>query len=245
MPPEADGLTPGEHTVGDRCPGRPIRDTILVLLPGPQVRLFPLLRVPLEGTVQENVAKYGHGLLQVEACRVMSDESTVRPNSGKGTVRKQWRMSARPHTSGSDHGRFPPNLLLVHGPGCRQVGSMQVAAPVTNRFVDGMKPFGGGAGHDYEQSGGGTETVPIWECQDDCPVKLLDEMSPVRKSTKRTGKGKDRYGAFPGQDDVVMGHNDVGTASRYFPQFGSLEGALEWMQRLVSVPLRDPSERLP
>ena len=74
-------------------------------------------------------------------------------------------------------GRWPPNMTLSHAPGCKQVGTKEVPAPIINRFDDGMKPFGNGAGHPYTSSGGGTEQVPVWECVEGCPVKALDEQS--------------------------------------------------------------------
>jgi site-specific DNA-methyltransferase (adenine-specific) len=50
--------------------------------------------------------------------------------------------------------------------------------------------------------------------------EILDDQSGETKSTARVGKrsAKDaaRLGAFPGQDNVQMGHDDVGGASRFF-----------------------------
>ena len=40
-----------------------------------------------------------------------------------------------------------------------------------------MKPFGNGAGHEYEQSGGGEEDIPVYECGEGCPVAALDVQS--------------------------------------------------------------------
>jgi len=50
-----------------------------------------------------------------------------------------------------------------------------VEAPTINRFVDGMKPFGNGAGHAYQSFGGGVEQVAVWACQDGCVVAALDQ----------------------------------------------------------------------
>jgi len=236
---EGNAMPPGKHSIAIGSPLReqgPLRDTILILLPGPEVMPIALHREPLDGTVIDTVLKYGHGGLNIDGCRVSTDESTLRPNSGQGTVKEQWRMSVRPHVSGSTSGRWPPNLLLVHGPECRQVGTTEVAAPVINRFSDGMKPFGDGAGHPYEQSGGGTESVPVWECQDDCPVRLLDEQSGVTQSAVRTGGDGAAYD--PSQENwrfrrVNGGFTDTGGASRFFPQFASLDDAMAWLRKLI------------
>lgn len=55
---------------------------------------------------------------------------------------------------------------------------------------------------------------------DEEAAKMLDEQSGISKSIQRIGKrsGKEalRLGKFLGQDKVVMGHNDIGGASRFF-----------------------------
>jgi len=57
-------------------------------------------------------------------------------------------------------------------------------------------------------------------CTDGCPVRELDQQSGTSKSQERTGartgKPAERYGAYPGQDNVTMGHSDSGGASRFF-----------------------------
>lgn len=103
--------------------------------------------------------------------------------------------------------RWPANVVFVHGPDCEVVGKKRVKAPVINRFDDGMKPFGEGAGHAYtsEQRGDaeGMEEILIYECQEGCPVKDLTEQNPAapkffcqfkyeKKANKRErGEGND------------------------------------------------------
>jgi site-specific DNA-methyltransferase (adenine-specific) len=74
-----------------------------------------LARKPLDGTVAANVAKWGTGGIDVDGCRVATDDdlsrapSLVRDTSspfGKGVA-----MGGRGH----DSGRWPPNLLLGDG----------------------------------------------------------------------------------------------------------------------------------
>lgn len=79
-------------------------------------------------------------------------------------------------------GRWPPNAVLMHASGCKVVGTRKVDAPVINRFTDGMKPFGDGAGHPYEtiKTGdeNGEEEIPVYECIEGCPVKAIDAATP-------------------------------------------------------------------
>lgn len=80
----------------------------------------------------------------------------------------------------------------------------------------GLYAVGDGAG--YEQSTKGR--FPANVILDEEAGRLLDEQSGISKSSQRTGQrsGKEvgRYGNFTGQDNVCMGHNDKGGASRFF-----------------------------
>lgn len=133
-----------------------------------------------------------------------------------------------PQFEGSEtsEGRWPPNATLTHTENCKIVGSRKVDAPVINRFDDGAKPFGDGAGHPYTstQTGDaeGKEEVSIWRCAEGCPVKALDEQSGELKSG-----GGDKSGARVGnvafsemsRGDPRPHEVDSGGASRFFEQF--------------------------
>lgn len=157
-----------------------------------------VFRKPLIGTVAANVLAHGTGAVNIGGCRI-----------------------------GTGGGRWPPNTVLCHTPDCRQTGTRTVKAPVINRFTDGMKPFGDGAGHPYETVGGGDEEILVWECADGCPVKALDEQSGYSSSSVRTGGGGEHLD--PTKEDwrfkrVEGGFNDSGGASRFYPQFTYGEG---------------------
>ena len=73
------------------------------------------------------------------------------------------------------------------------------------------------------------------DCAPSCPITEIDRESGTSKSQqqtgKRSGKSAERYGAFSGQDDVVMGHTDTGGASRFFT-------VTEWDPTADVVPFR-------
>ncbi len=162
-----------------------------------------VFRKPMNGTVAANVLAHGAGALNIDGCRV-----------------------------GTSGGRWPPNTVLCHAPDCRQTGTRTVKAPVINRFTDGMKPFGDGAGHPYETVGGGDEEILVWDCADGCPVKALDEQSGVLTSGSvkpgymRNNTTQPSNGGFNGKfgDAPLTGYGDTGGASRFFPQFAYGEG---------------------
>ena len=251
-------MKPGEHLVvigqpGDavraRLAGLHLRDTLLIVLPGPRELFAYLFRAPLEGTVAENVVKYGCGGLNIDGCRVATGDSYNRAPacsgfSGiSGYVPGSGRM-----TDTSTAGRWPTNLLLVHGPGCKQVGTKKVhpGGGGIARIFAGTTPgivYGGGKGRGYRPGlpdmgyvgEDGLETVPNWDCQPGCPVKLLDEQS----GTLQTG-GPVYQGHGPGGFSGNIGGmptnfaGDSGGASRFFPQFKSLPEALDWLTKLIS-----------
>ena len=184
-----------------------------------------VFRKPLQGTVAANVLAHGTGAINIDGCRIGTD-STRRNNHGGTGNPEQWRTgNGGDFTSGSDQGRWPPNTVLCHTPDCRQTGTRTVKAPVINRFTDGMKPFGDGAGHPYETVGGGDEEILVWECADGCPVKALDAQSGDRPSTlkgvfKAPNPGKSAPGGCFGLEGGVGAvYGDTGGASRFFPQF--------------------------
>jgi DNA modification methylase len=105
--------------------GFEIRDTLMwiqgqgfpsspALPKGRGVRLKPayepilLARRPFEGTLEQNLARYGTGALNIDRCRI-PDTTQRCPAEG--------RTHRRPY-SASERGRWPANLLLSHGRTC-------------------------------------------------------------------------------------------------------------------------------
>jgi site-specific DNA-methyltransferase (adenine-specific) len=205
-----------------------------------------VFRKPIaEKTVAKQVLKTGTGALHIDACRVRMSgpdreaytavrESFAASTAGKvtgGWANNSPAQTAEEQIASSAGGRWPANLLLTHTEQCRLVGTERVAAPVINRFTDGAKPFGNGAGHDYESEqrgdADGKEAIPVYECEDGCPVKALDEQSGERGVSGSAKNGTVGYrssgrGFIRTDTAAVDGYvppNDSGGASRYFNQF--------------------------
>src|SRR5699024_2802870 len=78
----------------------------------PAIEPIILARKPLAGTVANNVLAHGVGGLNIDACRVQTDDNTQRV-SNAGTNGDGWRMGKNYHINGgSPAGRFPANVLL-------------------------------------------------------------------------------------------------------------------------------------
>lgn len=198
-----------------------------------------VFRKPLAAsTVAKQVLATRTGAMNIDGCRVRGVPRTTHAEGNIGGSRSTASVYGEStagfrsgHASGTPMGRWPANVLLTHFDTCQKIGTKRVPAPVINRFNDGMKPFGDGAGHQYtsEQTGDadGLEEIPVYECAEGCPVKVLDEQSGELKSG--TGAVKNRtstghQGPAYGKDNRPAGtpmvsYPDVGGASRFFPQF--------------------------
>lgn len=108
-----------------------------------------------------------------------------------------------------------------------RIGSEQV---LINRWSDGAKPFGDGAGHPYQ----GHESSGRWpanfvlvcspECRGgdhvaDCPATLLDQQSGISESKRAVRVDLNTRPGYDGGWEPLAterGHTDSGGASRYF-----------------------------
>jgi len=80
----------------------------------PAMELWTLARKPFKSTVAENVLKYGTGGINIDGCRVESDDKLTRPSCENGSIYSQ---TEKKYNTGSINdtadrlGRFPANLI--------------------------------------------------------------------------------------------------------------------------------------
>jgi hypothetical protein len=133
-------------------------------------------------------------------------------------------------------GRWPPNVVFSHAPGCVLEGTRVVKGDSATRQprkpherwreMEGRddRPESGGVDR-RSWSADGTETVAAWRCVEGCPVRDLDRQSGTRRSGGKRGAVYTTddapvacYGAgVNGRTSPAI--SDAGTASRFFPQF--------------------------
>ncbi len=268
-------LIPGAHAfvitrepmagIEGRGAGFELRDTVLILSAGPRARYgFLLRKPPTEDTVLGQIIETGVGALNVAACRIgwgadtpSQEEWNSKGSTGSGSpnigqnsagMREAYAKGAIAVPSG----RWPPNVLLVHGTDCRRLGTKRVPS-------DGHHPGRRGAAGVWSGDGGGLngnegtnrymgeaglEVVSAYECMAGCPVLILDRQTGERPSTL-TGRADptklhenpgDNHGAstFGGGNSNV--YADSGGASRYYPQFTNDDELIGWMQKLLGGP---------
>jgi DNA modification methylase len=77
----------------------------------PAVEPIILARKPFKGTVAANVLEWGAGAINVDGCRVGTDESLGRPYGGGNNIYGKYSMENGTRTGDGLAGRFPANLI--------------------------------------------------------------------------------------------------------------------------------------
>lgn len=207
----------------------------------PATEFWTLARKPLsEKTVAENVLKHGTGGINIDGCRISTNEIISNHSRGEESAISKGKYGDSSEqethqTSGQALGRFPANLILSHHPDCVCVGKKQVRG-------SNSKPSDIGKGREGDFTNGiygakqskvtashvdenGNEEVEDWNCHEDCPIKIMDEQSGISKSSGGSGEksmgalGKNgKYGKYALNTlaDNAGGLGDIGGASRFF-----------------------------
>jgi DNA modification methylase len=208
--------------------GRPELGTALK----PAVENWILVRKPLsEKNVASQVLATGTGAINVDGCRVGMDQI-----SQHGDRADSFGFTSPEEKGRTWTGRWPPNLLLSHSPGCVRTGEVRrVKGSGWARTGSKASENRAMSGPNYDRAPkpdafadpDGTEAVEAYECVEDCPVRVMDEQSGQSgqsKSTDRAAYVGNGYGTGDGttylsQKPQGKGHNDSGGASRFFPNF--------------------------
>lgn len=195
----------------------------------PSTEFWTLARKPFDGTVAENVLKYGTGGINIDGCRVETSEVITNHSRGEESAISKGKYgdstAQETHqTEGQKNGRFPANLILSHHTDCVQVGMKKVKGTSTGNG-DAEKgeesdniPLRRGSFTDRTDENG-LETVEAWQCHPDCPLKIMDEQSGISKSKSGDpNRGTYKKAMFANSEFNKVGaeYDDMGGASRFF-----------------------------
>jgi hypothetical protein len=228
----------------------------------PTAEHIAVVQKPYEGRPIDNITQTGAGALNIDATRIdyeaggdLASNPSLRESVAGGNGGRIFPTEAdRRFTIPNPGGRWPPNVVLSHTPECRKVGQQTVKGYAINKFTDGAKPFGGGAGHPYESQQMPDETVDVWECAENCPVRLLNEQSG-RLTSGTSGVRKEATSGYQGQvygkesrpeGSPVVEYGDTGGAARFFPNFdwnAEAEEAIALADHFRYVAKADKDER--
>lgn len=211
----------------------------------PAVEPWILARKPLEGTVAENVLKYGTGAINIDECRIGGEQ---RFNPSASSIYSQGEKPMDDAGGRPAVGRWPAHLVLTHAPECRKVG---VEEDTRNVHVgEKLRPS---LSEDWGMGRMATEPVTIlrdkYECVPGCPVRIIDEQSGI--SPPHPGGVREHTSSFGIiNDDGWQPHGSTyiqpdegGGASRFFyvakPSKAETEAGLGALPELSGGELTD------
>lgn len=195
------------------------------------MRIITVTRRPCVENIAKNCVKHGTGAMNIDACRVGVFKSAT-PSGFNRYNKKLAEAGYRPGEYQKPPpplpetpGRWPANLIVQHHPRCTQTGTQTLPGYWINRWTDGAKPFGGGAGHAYESQMTPDESCPIYDCDEGCAVRKLGSQSGVTSSGAMTHKvdlykGNGVTGFLRGNSGPHNQRSDSGTVDRFFQQVG-------------------------
>ena len=150
---------------------------------------------PYSGKPINNITTTGAGALNVDLARISATDKSKFPEGIISDTENIYGGGNGLHGDGPrsgdnhPHGRWPSNFILQHTSRCKKIGTKEIDGYAINRFTDGAKPFGGGAGHEYTTEQMPTETVAEWLCIPECPVRRLGEQSgELTRGAKTAGQ---------------------------------------------------------
>src|SRR5699024_8523798 len=149
----------------------------------PAIEPIILARKPLDGTVASNVLAHGVGGLNIDACRVSTDDDLQKkyPNGPGGNTFGGGRMAITEWNQPA--GRFPANVLLDehaaaemdeqsgHIPPSRRGGKRDYIYETTGEFLNDFASYSKGRVLGHSDSGGASRFFPVFKYQAKAPKK--------------------------------------------------------------------------
>jgi hypothetical protein len=136
-----------------------------------------LVRKPLEGTVEANVARYGTGVINIDGCRIAGEKPLRENTAGSEGM---FGLGSRLAVGSTAEGRWPANVTLEHSNLCHMI--RESGRELANE--QGTSGYADEAQATYE-------TIVDGPCHDpECPVALLDAQAGERKSSKGTPRAR-------------------------------------------------------
>lgn len=196
---------------------------------------------PFKGTITACHQQHGTGALNVDACRVESDESTRRVNSGVARDPEQWRTgNSGAFTSGSDTGRWPANVLLDEEAASaldEMTGELVSGANPTRRgsdkFRDTYGEFKGQEECDAARGldvGGASRFYYVAK-----PSRAERDTGCYGLEPRSGGEATDRKDGSAGLQNPRAGAGRTGGARNIHPTVKPVE-LMRWLVRLVTPP---------
>ena len=154
----------------------------------PAIEPIILARKPLDGTVAGNVLAHGVGGLNIDACRVSTDETLGRANNDRSPDSASSFLIGEGKGGTFDNsdkkgGRFPANVLLDehaakemdkqsgHIPPSRRVAKRDYIYENTGEFLNNFASYSKGRVLGHSDSGGASRYFPVFKYQAKAPKR--------------------------------------------------------------------------
>ncbi len=190
----------------------------------PATEFWVLARKPLEGgDLGRNALHWGTGAMPIYAVRTGADGGLA------------------------EGGRWPTNLVMTHAAGCKVTGQRKVKTPMPTARSRQWGASGGannwGRGREVGRGDAKTpsmETVPVWSCEEGCPVRLIEAQS----GRDGTGRYFPAFRPEPGDtiNELVRFCDKTGGRERPVTSSGAPHltpkalPLMRWLVRLVTPP---------
>jgi hypothetical protein len=197
-----------------------------------------LVRKPLDGTVKANVAAYGTGGLQIDACRIGAGSTKPVRGSAESNGAGIFGMGSRSPQPDSTEGRWPAHLILdeeaaalldaqsgtLHGAGNKSTRTEHVAS-------DSIFGMGGGAPTKiYDRGGGASRFFYVAKPSTAERDAGCDHLTP-----KSGGEATDREDDSAGVENPRAGAGRGGGRRNFHPTVKPV-ALMRWLCRLITPP---------
>ncbi len=225
--------------------GWEVRDC-LKIFNGKEDRQVALLRKPFKGTIASNVLKNGCGGLNINECRIKTNETRIGNPELSDCEQTAYGTGWQKSGTTPKEGRWPANLILTHTADCEYLGLKEVKGDGHAPKLSKGNPFGGVNEQPHDEHYFKHETVGDYLCQPNCPIRVMDSQSGISKSTggrtTNISKTSTIYGGGKGlgQDlspESVKGNpgkGDKGGASRFFFTADSRNQVVAYLRRMIN-----------
>lgn len=225
----------------------------------PAVEPILIFQKPYEKNAVRCITQTGAGGLNVDQGRIDGPARPLPAQRPRGMGFGGGTDNGPCEAIESEHGRWPANLILSHHSECEQVGARRVSHPSRGARGGKQHPRPRSAtatiyGKDDRTTptpaygdADGYETISEWYCAPGCPVAALGAQSGERPAgSSKTGLEPSPVtsGIYGERNRVPFtGHDDSGTAARFFFNADYLYERLEAADAVIYEAKASQSER--
>ncbi|QBI97801.1 DNA methylase [Mycobacterium phage Zeuska] len=140
----------------------------------PSFEPIVVARKPLVGTVAANVLEHGTGALNIDACRIATDEDRSRPPRAANAIYGGGKGTNSTASESNPTGRWPTNVVLDETQAAELDAQTGITISRKGKPRTGANGHGWGmtaTGAEYDDEGGASRFFPVFKYQAKAPTK--------------------------------------------------------------------------